>query len=109
MRPPLPPPPTPPVQVDLSQSTGIECERCNNATFQEVLLLRRFSALTSPTGVAGKVPIPVLACCACGWVNVEFVPAALRAPAPETTSEKGGIVQSSLEPPTPAKSHLSLI
>lgn len=67
---------TPEVNVDLSQADDIVCERCGNYTFEQVALMKKVSALMSPTGRAGVVPIPVFACAACGNINTGFLPVA---------------------------------
>ena len=59
---------------DLSQATDITCENCGNLTFEEVMMLKKVSALVSPNGKEGIVPIPTFACVACGWVNKMFRP-----------------------------------
>jgi hypothetical protein len=59
---------------DLSQATDIACENCGNLTFQEVLLIKKVSALVSPNGKEGIVPIPTFSCVACGYVNTMFRP-----------------------------------
>lgn len=59
---------------DLSLAEDIVCENCGNLTFQEVLLMKKVSALVSPNGKEGIVPIPTFSCVACGWVNEMFRP-----------------------------------
>lgn len=59
---------------DLSQATDITCENCGNLTFEEVMMLKKVSALVSPNGKEGIVPIPTFACVACGYVNKMFRP-----------------------------------
>jgi hypothetical protein len=59
---------------DLSLATDIVCENCGNLTFEEVLLMKKVSALVSPNGKEGIVPIPTFACVACGYVNTMFRP-----------------------------------
>lgn len=74
---------TPPkIPVDLSKSTAVVCENCKNQTFNQVMIMRHLSAILSPTGEAGNVPIPTFACNACGHINREFVPAFMRTEAP---------------------------
>lgn len=63
-----------PQMPDLSNATDIVCENCQNMTFEEVLLMKKVSALVSPNGKEGIVPIPTFACVACGYVNVMFRP-----------------------------------
>jgi hypothetical protein len=75
-----PPPQMPKLNLDLSKATDVKCEnpKCGNYTFQEVVLLKEFSAIASPTGKAGIVPVPVFACNACGFVNDRFLPPFMR-------------------------------
>jgi|TARA_B100001971_G_C18018920_1_gene446336 hypothetical protein len=53
-------------RVDLSQAETILCESCNNSLFIESYVLKRVSAIVSPTGQEGIVPIQVFACGSCG-------------------------------------------
>ena len=53
-------------QVDLSQAETMKCESCQNSLFIESYVLKRISALISPTGQEGVVPIQVFACGSCG-------------------------------------------
>jgi uncharacterized Zn finger protein len=62
------------MNVDLTQAEDIVCERCGNYTFEQVVLMKKVSALISPTGRAGVAPIPVFACAACGNINTGFLP-----------------------------------
>ena len=59
-------------QIDMSKTTPIQCEKCNNSTFKQTLLLRKLSALVSPNGQETLVPVQVFACEKCGHVNSEF-------------------------------------
>jgi ribosomal protein L37E len=68
---------------DLSTATDIVCENCGNLTFQEVLLMKKVSALVSPNGKEGIVPIPTFSCVACGFVNEMFRPLKKVQPANE--------------------------
>lgn len=70
---------------DLSLAEDIVCENCSNLTFEEVLLMKKVSALVSPNGKEGIVPIPTFACVACGWVNEMFRP--LKKVTPATADE----------------------
>ena len=58
--------------IDMSKTTSIKCEKCENLTFKQTLLLRKVSALVSPNGQEQYVPIAVFACEKCGHVNAEF-------------------------------------
>ena len=58
--------------VDLSKANTMKCEKCENPTFKQTLLIRKVSALVSPNGQEQYVPIAVFACEKCGNVNAEF-------------------------------------
>ena len=59
-------------QIDMSKTTPIQCEKCNNSTFKQTLLLRKLSALVSPNGQETLVPVQAFACEKCGHVNSDF-------------------------------------
>lgn len=64
--------------IDITQTSSTVCEECEKQAFQEAVVLRKISALLSPTGKEGFVPVQVFACVACGHVNNEFLPKELR-------------------------------
>ena len=80
-----------PVNIDLSNAQDITCENCGNYTFQEVVLMKKVSALVSPTGKEAIVPIPTFSCNACGFINKQFLP-----------------IKMNEQPDVPAKSQLKL-
>lgn len=82
------------VKVDLSQADDVECSMCKNRTFEQVFLIKKISALLSPTGKEAYGPIAVFACNACGNVNSEFLPVAIRENA---FKKQSNIVSSPLE------------
>ena len=59
-------------EIDMSKTSEIKCEICMNDTFEQTLLLRKLSALVSPTNQETIVPSAVFACSKCGHVNSEF-------------------------------------
>ena len=59
-------------QIDISKTSAIKCEKCENQTFKQSLLLRKLSALVAPNGQETLVPVQVFACEKCGNVNSEF-------------------------------------
>lgn len=67
----------PPINLDLSSATDITCDSCGNYTFEQVLLMKKMSALVSPTGKEAIVPIPTYSCNACGFINKQFLPVKL--------------------------------
>ena len=58
--------------IDFSKTSEIKCEKCQNPSFKQTLLLRKLSALVSPNGQETIVPMQVFGCEACGHVNKEF-------------------------------------
>ena len=68
-------------QMDVKLTTPVECEKCKCQTFfyQQTVMLRSVSALLSPSGKEGLLPIPVsFSCASCGHVNEQFLPPELR-------------------------------
>ena len=70
---------TPPTgqQLDPAKTTAITC-KCGNFTFVHAAFLRHVSAIVSPTGKEGIVPMPTLVCNACGAVPDEAIPQFIR-------------------------------
>jgi uncharacterized Zn finger protein len=62
------------VNIDLNQATDVQCSNCGNRFFHEVTFFKKISALLSPTGQEGILPIPTYACLECGNINDEFLP-----------------------------------
>ena len=58
--------------IDMSQTTSIKCDKCENQTFKNTLIIRKLSALVSPNGQEQYIPVAVFACEKCGHVNAEF-------------------------------------
>jgi len=60
------------MNVDISQTTEMKCEKCGNNTFKQTMMLRKLSAIVSPSGKETIIPVGVFACEACNHVNKEF-------------------------------------
>ena len=58
--------------IDLSKASTMKCEKCENPTFKQTLMLHRISAIVSPNGQETIVPAAVFACEKCNHVNTEF-------------------------------------
>lgn len=92
------PPMNPQLNVDLSKADDVVCERCGNYTFTQVMLMKRMSALISPTGKEAIVPIPTFSCNACGHINRQFLPVLPKGmeeeqqPKEEATQEKPSLI-----------------
>ena len=64
----------PNINIGLNQTDEMSCNECGVTTFTPVFLLRKVSALVSPTGKETVFPIQVFACSSCGHVNKDFLP-----------------------------------
>jgi len=62
------------IPVNLSQTEEIKCDECASTVFHPAFILRKVSALISPTGKETVIPVQVFACDSCGHVNEEFMP-----------------------------------
>ena len=56
------------VQVDLTKADTIKCDDCGNYLFITSFVIKKVSAILSPTGQEGLVPIQVYSCGNCGQV-----------------------------------------
>ncbi len=61
-------------KIDIKQTTQTVCEKCGGEAFQEAFMLRKVSAIVSPNGQVGFLPVQIFGCMACGHVNPEFIP-----------------------------------
>jgi hypothetical protein len=66
------------LNVSLDKTIAIVCDKCENQTFSEAVILRKVSRFLTGQAQDGLVPIPVFTCCSCGHVNEEFLPAELK-------------------------------
>jgi len=60
--------------LKINDLDGVVCEECENPTFIQVHLLRKISAVLSPNGKGGFLPLPVFQCASCGHINSELMP-----------------------------------
>ena len=61
------------VKVDLREADTIKCEHCGNYLFIKSTVLKRLSALVSPTGEEAIIPIDVYSCGNCGQVPKDML------------------------------------
>ena len=54
--------------VDLSKADTLQCEKCDNYLFITSYVIKRISAIMSPNGKEGLVPVQVYSCGNCGAV-----------------------------------------
>lgn len=60
--------------LDLSKADTYTCESCGNDRFTVQYLIKKFSALISPTGQEMLTPISCFACTKCNHINKDFLP-----------------------------------
>lgn len=56
------------VKVDLREAETIKCNECNNYLFIVSFVLKKLSAIVSPTGQESMIPVQVYSCGNCGKV-----------------------------------------
>jgi len=61
------------LQINLNDTESVLCTACEGAFFDHVYIMKRLSALVSPTGKTTMVPIQLFKCHSCGHVNSEFL------------------------------------
>ncbi len=54
--------------LDLSKADTLQCDDCGNYLFINSYVIKRISAIMSPTGEEGLVPVQVYSCGNCGKV-----------------------------------------
>tara|TARA_Y100000310_G_C20520120_1_gene733224 strand:+ start:778 stop:981 length:204 start_codon:yes stop_codon:yes gene_type:complete len=60
------------INIDISKADDIACEECENLYFTPVVMVKRLSALLSPTGQEVKIPVQVLQCTSCSAITTPF-------------------------------------
>lgn len=62
----------PNIQLDLQSMPSMECEHCSHDKYKQIFIMKKVSALVSPTGKETIVPIQLFACDSCGEVPSAF-------------------------------------
>ncbi len=68
----------PRLNIDLTKTQEIVCDKCGGKVFQEGLMLRKASKFLTGTTQDALIPLPVFSCSACGHVNEDFLPEPLK-------------------------------
>ena len=58
--------------VDLKNGETMKCEQCESSLFSVSYIIKRISAIISPTGQEAIVPVQVYSCGNCGEVPTLF-------------------------------------
>ena len=61
------------VKVDLKQADTVKCDDCGNYLFITAHVIKRLSAIISPTGQEALIPVQVYSCGNCGSVPKMFL------------------------------------
>ena len=61
------------VKVDLKQADTVKCDDCGNYLFITAHVIKRLSAIISPTGQEALIPVQVYSCGNCGTVPKMFL------------------------------------
>lgn len=54
------------LNIDVSKLQDVTCSVCENKYFQQAFLIKKVSALLSPTGQEGYINVPSMICTKCG-------------------------------------------
>ena len=60
------------IRVNLEDTKDILCEECEGNVYVQAFVMKRVSALISPTGEEVMLPVQTFQCAKCGHINEEF-------------------------------------
>ena len=60
------------INIRPEDCTDVKCDECDSIFFEQVVQIKRLSALQSTTGQTSYAPIPIFRCVECKTVNSEF-------------------------------------
>jgi len=61
------------IQIDLSEVENLACEVCASDVFVPVFVIKKVSALLSPTGKETLAPLQIFKCDKCSYINELFL------------------------------------
>lgn len=62
------------INVSLDQTDAVVCEKCEGDIWTPAFMIRKVSALLSPTGRDTMLPVQLFVCSKCGHVNEDMRP-----------------------------------
>jgi len=62
------------INIDIADAQPVKCVECDCEKFDMKYLIRKISALLSPSGQDMVIPIQVFACSNCGMIPEDFMP-----------------------------------
>lgn len=76
------------VQINPDDLEDVTCQKCGSHLFQQVIIIKKVSAIVSPTGQEGIVPMGgPFACIRCGFVLSDSLPEELTEDSEDTPGE----------------------
>lgn len=60
------------MNLNVLELDNLRCENCNNQVFQPLFVIKKVSALQSPSGKESLAPMQIFACTNCGMVPKEL-------------------------------------
>lgn len=60
--------------ISYNNTDAVQCEKCGGEVFVPAFLLRKVSALMSPTGKETILPLQLFACAHCNHINEDIMP-----------------------------------
>jgi hypothetical protein len=61
------------ININLKEAEDIKCDECAHLYFSPAVLIKKISALMSPTGKEMLAPIQIFQCSSCNHVNEQFL------------------------------------
>ena len=61
------------INLNLKDAEDIKCEECANVYFTPVIMIKKISALISPTGKEIMAPVQLFQCSSCSHVNKQLL------------------------------------
>ena len=61
------------INIDIKNAEDVKCEECENVYFTPVVVIKKLSALVSPTGQEVMAPMQLFQCSSCSHVNKQFL------------------------------------
>ena len=60
------------INVDPKELPSIECTKCKGKIYHQMMVLKKMSAIQSPTGKVGILPVNIIVCASCLTPVAEF-------------------------------------
>jgi len=64
--------------IDLTHAKDIVCDECGCKGFKQTMMLKKLSALVSPSGQEAIIPVMAFSCDKCSHINKEFEEAEIK-------------------------------